>query len=686
MKFYGPNGDPTLEPRLSVLEAKNVRTTRFVIISSPTTSGSVTLPIGATPVLDDFGGTVDAVISGISGGRPTNTPVFDSGGTQVATTFDSSGNFVLSSTPASYPVTLIYRVSQPLVSFDSTASDIIGIPTVSSSSGGGGGGLSAIGKYSTLSNNTNASAVPVEAQEFVLGTPSFTPTGLLSQITKKITSYTQFLIQNTSPAVNASTAFVASNENATDTTNYVEMGINSSTYTGSGSLNLPNAGYLINSDGDLVIGTVTANRVRFLTNSSTTDAMSISSGGAVAIGSGTGILKTTSGVVGVATAGTDYQAALGYTPENITNKGTSFATINNTIYPTTQAVEDRIDLNDQFYFGKGIDGDATITSITSIVRDMFYNNLTISGAGSLNASGFRIYVAGTFTVTGTVSTGRIQRNGNGGANASGQTQGGAAGGLGTTSLAGSTGAQGGGIGGSGATPGSAAATNTGNTLNLGGDPSSGGNGGAGSTSAGGTSAAASLVSSTALVINNRFNDFFYRGSAYVLGGVGGQGGSGGGGGAGVGGGGGGGGGGGAIVWLAAKNIDVSGATGGPILSARGGTAGNGATISANGGGGGGGGSGGGGGYVFVAYKTVTGTIANFIDVSGGAGGSGGGGATGAFGAEGGGAGGGGAATIVNVKTGVVTSLLRSAAVAKVPASGGTAGVSGATATAQQLGI
>lgn len=120
--------DPTVTARITNLEDKYVRTSRFITINSPTTSGTVTLPSGSIVVLDDFGGTVDAVISGASGGRPTFTNVYSSGSTIISTSFNSSGNYVLSGTPSSYPISLIYRVRQKLKDFDSTSLDIIGDP------------------------------------------------------------------------------------------------------------------------------------------------------------------------------------------------------------------------------------------------------------------------------------------------------------------------------------------------------------------------------------------------------------------------------------------------------------------------------------------------------------------------------------------------------------------------------
>jgi hypothetical protein len=111
----------------AVIGGKYVRTTRFVTISSGT-SGTVALPPGATVVLDDFGGTTDALVSTISGGKPTfNTPL-TALGSPVATSFNSSGNYSFTGVPASYPVALIYRVEQTLQNFDSTSSDIVGTP------------------------------------------------------------------------------------------------------------------------------------------------------------------------------------------------------------------------------------------------------------------------------------------------------------------------------------------------------------------------------------------------------------------------------------------------------------------------------------------------------------------------------------------------------------------------------
>ncbi len=122
---------------------KYVRTTRFISIAAGT-SGTIALPSNAEVVLDDFGGTVDAVVLQISGGKPVALPALTSTGAVVATTFTTGGVWAFSGTPVSYPVAIVYRVQTQLAAFDSTSSDIwgdsetIGVAPIAS----GGTGLS----------------------------------------------------------------------------------------------------------------------------------------------------------------------------------------------------------------------------------------------------------------------------------------------------------------------------------------------------------------------------------------------------------------------------------------------------------------------------------------------------------------------------------------------------------------
>ena len=131
--------------------------------------------------------------------------------------------------------------------------------------------------YSLLGNTTGSTAAGASTQYPVLGTPGFALSGglTLGQVTGSVATYAEFDLQNTSAAVTASTDFVVNADNATNSTHYGNFGINSSTFTGTGSLNLAGAAYLTATTGDLVIGTTTANLIRFVTNGASTDAMQI---------------------------------------------------------------------------------------------------------------------------------------------------------------------------------------------------------------------------------------------------------------------------------------------------------------------------------------------------------------------------------------------------------------------------
>ena len=54
-------------------------------------------------------------------------------------------------------------------------------------------------------------------------------------------------------------------------------------------------------------------------------------------------------------------------------------------------------------FGEGTDSDVTIASgTTTLIKDMYYNNLTVDSGATLFTNGFRVFVKGTFTNNGTV--------------------------------------------------------------------------------------------------------------------------------------------------------------------------------------------------------------------------------------------------------------------------------------------
>jgi hypothetical protein len=92
-------------------------------------------------------------------------------------------------------------------------------------------------------------------------------------------NYYQAILQNSSNGNQASTDFVASNDQGTATTYYGNFGMNSSTYTGSAVFSQPNAVYLTAQNGDMCIGTTSNNAINFAVNNSSLTAMKITTAG-----------------------------------------------------------------------------------------------------------------------------------------------------------------------------------------------------------------------------------------------------------------------------------------------------------------------------------------------------------------------------------------------------------------------
>lgn len=97
----------SIDARLTILEDNEYKITYFTEISS--TAGNITIPTGATILLDQLQGGVDAYVSEITNGQPNGNFPRTSGGITVdVSSFNTMGAYTLSGTPASYPVALIY--------------------------------------------------------------------------------------------------------------------------------------------------------------------------------------------------------------------------------------------------------------------------------------------------------------------------------------------------------------------------------------------------------------------------------------------------------------------------------------------------------------------------------------------------------------------------------------------------
>jgi hypothetical protein len=115
-------------------------------------------------------------------------------------------------------------------------------------------------------------------------TLGYSDTGIIGSFASTVAGYNQVIVQNKSTATNASSNLNVSNDAGTSGSNYAELGINSSTFTGSGSFNIAGASYVASASTDLTIGTYGAYSVHFVTNSSTTDSMTIFNNGGISLG------------------------------------------------------------------------------------------------------------------------------------------------------------------------------------------------------------------------------------------------------------------------------------------------------------------------------------------------------------------------------------------------------------------
>lgn len=469
------------------------------------------------------------------------------------------------------------------------------------------------------------SAGVVSWGNIVFGTLTYAATNTLMTVQSQVNAYNQLTVQNSQGGSAASANFIVANDTTTDTTNYGEFGRNSPTFSGSGAFNTGSATYVASHGGPLTLGTLTAHDIRFVVNSGTTDAATISSAGVTTIAEET----------------------------------------------SRNAV----------WFGDGSDGDATITNATynvapfssgSLTRDAYMNNLTINSTGSINLAGYRLYVRGVLDVSAAAAS-AIKRGGNAGGNGGATGTAGSAG----SALAGQTvpGSIAGGAGGAGAAgTGGNGAASLGSTAagGVGGSGRVGGTGNNGATTNAGT--VGSGASPNPAVRYEHLQTEFIRQAGVINGGVGGGGGSAGGGDGAAGGGGGGGGSGGGIVPVFAKTINRSGSTAAGCFNADGGAGGNGGTTTTGSKGGGGAGGGGGGGWVYVVCNQLTGSTAtNALRANGGIGGNGGNG----FGtATGGTSGSPGASGRVDLW--VLSSGTHTAALSGTAGSGGNVGPTGTT--------
>jgi hypothetical protein len=92
---------------VNILKNIEYEVTYFEQVNSD--SGAITPPTGATILLNQYSGGVDALVSSVSVGQPTGENPTTAGGVIVdVASFDAAGNYTLDGIPSAYPVAIIY--------------------------------------------------------------------------------------------------------------------------------------------------------------------------------------------------------------------------------------------------------------------------------------------------------------------------------------------------------------------------------------------------------------------------------------------------------------------------------------------------------------------------------------------------------------------------------------------------
>jgi len=110
----------------------------------------------------------------------------------------------------------------------------------------------------------NLSATAATSGLFAVGNLTYAASNLLAAFQSSVNSYNQVIIQNSNNGTSASSDLVVNNDLSTDGAYYGTFGMNSSGFTGLGSTNIANAVYLTSTSSELVVGTTTNNRIRFV--------------------------------------------------------------------------------------------------------------------------------------------------------------------------------------------------------------------------------------------------------------------------------------------------------------------------------------------------------------------------------------------------------------------------------------
>lgn len=256
---------------LTDIEILNLEDLADVVVTSPVSGQVLTYANGVWENLPGGSGSGSVTKVSAGGGLTASTnPITTTGDISIADTTVSAGTYTLA--------TLTVNSKGQITTASNGAA---GTGTVTSVSAGGGltastnpiiatgdisianGGVT-VAKLANapantvLSNNTSAAATPAFNTTLVIGTGGYanTPNTNAMQVTGSANNFYQISIQNLSSAVNLSSSdFVATSDDGSDTTHYVNLGINGS-HGGANAFNVAHAAYLYTTDNELDIAAI----------------------------------------------------------------------------------------------------------------------------------------------------------------------------------------------------------------------------------------------------------------------------------------------------------------------------------------------------------------------------------------------------------------------------------------------
>ena len=199
-----------------------------------------------------------------TGNTLTRTTVIASSNAGATVNFASGTQNIFCTYPAEYAVYSGGPLGTPS---SGTVTNLTGTASININ-GTVGATTQNTGAFTTVTANATTSGTG-STGAFSYGTLSYTDVNHILTMQASQNSYVQMEIQNTNTGTAASADVIVSNNNTTASTYYGDFGINSSGWTGTpgtNSFGSPNTVYLTATTGDLLLGTTTANTIRFAVN------------------------------------------------------------------------------------------------------------------------------------------------------------------------------------------------------------------------------------------------------------------------------------------------------------------------------------------------------------------------------------------------------------------------------------